>query len=89
MTAAFVILSLFAGCMGEELAEEADVVPAIFVDTTGIPQDKIVMTVGEAEVPAEFYFYWLCYICSSWEYNLVCSVLVFGKCDLPSKARRD
>ena len=87
--AASIALALCAGCAGEELAEDADVVPAIFVDTTGIPQDKIVMTVGETEVPVELYFYWLCYICSSLEYNLVCSVLVFGKCDLPSKARRD
>ena len=69
--AASIALALCAGCAGEELAEDADVVPTIFVDTTGIPQDKIVMTVGETEVPAELYFYWLCYVCSSLEYNIL------------------
>ncbi len=71
LMAASIALALCAGCAGEELAEDADVVPTIFVDTTGIPQDKIVMTVGETEVPAELYFYWLCYVCSSLEYNIL------------------
>ena len=89
LLAACMIFTLCAGCGGEQKVEDIDVVPTIFADITGIPQDKVVMTIGESEITSELYFYWLCYICSSWEYNLVCSVLVFGKCDLPSKARRD
>lgn len=58
--------------------EETDVVPTIFEDTTGIPQDKIVMTVGETEVPAELYFYWLCYVCSSLEYNILNDYTNYG-----------
>ena len=89
LLAACMIFTLCAGCGGEQKVEDIDVVPTIFADITGIPQDKVVMTIGESEITSELYFYWLCYICSSLEYNLVCSVLVFGKCDLPSKARRD
>lgn len=56
---------------GDGAAAEPDAAPTLFADLTGIPQDKIVMRVGEQEVPAELYFYWLCYVCSSLEYNIL------------------
>ena len=81
LLAFLMVLAMCAGCGEEEQAqqdgtqpvtvEEDEVVPTIFADITGIPQDKIVMTVGEMEVPAELYFYWLCYVCSSLEYNIL------------------
>ena len=64
------ILSVMAGCSNPGAADaslEYDAVPTIFFDITGIPQDKAVMTVGNVEVSAELYFYWVCYVCSSLE----------------------
>ena len=66
------LLSLMAGCGKSGATELAyDVAPTLFRDITGIPQDQVVMTVGEVEVPAELYFYWVCYVCSSLEYNIL------------------
>lgn len=73
LLAVVLVLSVCVGCKdaeqndqdGASLDEGMDFVPTLFTDITGIPQDKIVMTVGETEVPAELYFYWLCYVCSS------------------------
>ena len=78
------LLSLMAGCgkpaeNPEAAADPAyDAVPTIFYDITGIPQDQIVMTVGETEVPAELYFYWVCYVCSSLEYNIMSEYSNYG-----------
>lgn len=73
IAAVLTVLTLCAGCGSEprEPEAETEVAPTIFADITGIPQDKIVMTVGETEVPAELYFYWYCYVCSSLEYNIL------------------
>lgn len=76
---AALLLLLSAGCGGEQgapgtepgTAAEPEEAPTLFADLTGIPQDKIVMQVGELEIPAELYFYWLCYVCSSLEYNIL------------------
>lgn len=57
---------------------DMDVEPTIFYDITGIPQDKIVMTVGQSEIPAELYFYWLCYVCSSLEHNILSDYSNYG-----------
>lgn len=78
------LLSLMAGCGKPAENPEAptdpayDAVPTIFYDITGIPQDQIVMTVGETEVPAELYFYWVCYVCSSLEYNIMSEYSNYG-----------
>lgn len=78
------LLSLMAGCgkpaeNPEAAADPAyDAVPTLFYDITGIPQDQIVMTVGETEVPAELYFYWVCYVCSSLEYNIMSEYSNYG-----------
>jgi len=53
-------------------------VPTLFYDITGIPHDKTVMTVGNVEVPAELYFYWVCYVCSSLEYNILSEYSNYG-----------
>ena len=78
------ILSVLAGC-GSSNADPAaagqpdyDAVPTLFYDITGIPHDQIVMTVGETEVPAELYFYWVCYVCSSLEYNIMSEYSNYG-----------
>lgn len=76
------VLSLLAAC-GEnqaqsEAQQELDIVPTLFFDITGIPHDKIVMTVGETQVPAELYFYWVCYVCSSLEYNILSEYSNYG-----------
>ena len=44
---------------------------SVFAELTGIPAETSVMRVGEREVSAELYFYWLCYVCSSLEYNII------------------
>jgi len=76
------MLSLFAACGKNEAQtnaqQELDIVPTVFQDITGIPHDKIVMTVGETEVPAELYFYWVCYVCSSLEYNILSEYSNYG-----------
>ena len=54
----------------EQDPEEGPVV-SVFTELTGIPAETPVMRVGEREVSAELYFYWLCYVCSSIEYNIV------------------
>lgn len=87
LLAAAMLLSLLAGCSGKqeaaavpetaapenepEVQEIPQVTPTIFEEITGIPQDKTVMTVGSTEVPAELYFYWVCYVCGSMEYNIL------------------
>lgn len=80
LLAAVMVLSLLAGCGGTEEAgqEGSKIVPTLFQDITGIPHDKIVMTVGETQVPAELYFYWVCYVCSSLEYNILSEYSNYG-----------
>lgn len=76
------ILTLFAGCGNSAPQNEPqidyDAVPTLFQDITGIPHDKIVMTVGNTEIPAELYFYWVCYVCSSLEYNILSEYSNYG-----------
>lgn len=77
------LLSFMAGCgkpdgKEDELELDYDAVPTIFCDITGIPHDQIVMTVGNVEVPAELYFYWVCYVCSSLEYNILSEYSNYG-----------
>lgn len=80
------LLSLLAGC-GNSGTEQPGTtepqldyneVPTLFQDITGIPHDKTVMTVGNVEVPAELYFYWVCYVCSSLEYNILSEYSNYG-----------
>ena len=78
LLAACMIFTLCAGCGGEQKVEDIDVVPTIFADITGIPQDKVVMTIGESEITSELYFYWLCYVCSSLEYNILNDYSKYG-----------
>ena len=80
---ATLLLTILAGCgksAPEEVVAEPDynAVPTLFTDITGIPHDKIVMTVGNVEVPAELYFYWVCYVCSSLEYNILSEYSNYG-----------
>lgn len=80
------ILSLLAGCGNSAQEQPAatespmdyNEVPTLFYDITGIPHDKTVMTVGNVEVPAELYFYWVCYVCSSLEYNILSEYSNYG-----------
>ena len=81
LVAVLLTLVLCVGCGSEpqeQEAEEIEIVPTIFSDITGIPQDKTVMTVGETEVPAELYFYWYCYVCSTLEYNILSDYSNYG-----------
>ena len=73
LLAAALMLSLFSGCNAAPQTDQTgkDLVPTMFLDITGIPHDRTVMTVGNTEIPAELYFYWVCYVCSSLEYNIV------------------
>lgn len=76
------LLTLMTGCGSaqpeETIPADYDVVPTLFYDLTGIPQDQTVMTVGSTEVPAELYFYWVCYVCSSLEYNILSEYSNYG-----------
>ena len=81
LVAVLLTLVLCVGCGSEpqeQEAKEIEIVPTIFSDITGIPQDKTVMTVGETEVPAELYFYWYCYVCSTLEYNILSDYSNYG-----------
>ena len=79
LLAAAMTLTLFAGCGAQpQVEEEIDIVPTMFYDLTGIPQDQTVVTVGNTEVPAELYFYWVCYVCSSLEYNILSEYSNYG-----------
>ena len=81
LVAVLLTLVLCVGCGSEpqeQEAEEIEIVPTIFSDITGIPQDNTVMTVGETEVPAELYFYWYCYVCSTLEYNILSDYSNYG-----------
>lgn len=74
LLAAALLLTTMAGCGGQkepEAKEIPDIVPTMFQEITGIPHDKTVVTVSSTEVPAELYFYWVCYVCSSLEYNIL------------------
>lgn len=80
------ILTMTAGCSKSESQQpevtvpvpDYNEVPTLFQDITGIPHDKIVMTVGNTELPAELYFYWVCYVCSSLEYNILSEYSNYG-----------
>lgn len=76
------VLTMAAGCGNtqNDPAKEvgSEIIPTIFYDITGIPHDKIVMTVGDIQVPAELYFYWVCYVCSSLEYNIMSEYSNYG-----------
>lgn len=76
------LLSCLAGCSKPDTPEATEpdynAVPTLFYDITGIPHDKVVMTVGNVEVPAELYFYWVCYVCSSLEYNILSEYSNYG-----------
>ena len=80
------ILTMTAGCSKSESQQpevtvpvpDYNEVPTLFQDITGIPHDKIVMTVGNIELPAELYFYWVCYVCSSLEYNILSEYSNYG-----------
>ncbi len=56
---------------------EGTVVP-IFEELTDIPAEAVVMRVGEREITSEYYFYWLCFVCSSLEYNIVQDYNAYG-----------
>lgn len=77
-----IILSTLAGCgqagSPEDAQQELDAAPTLFFDLTGIPLDQTVMTVGNTQVPAELYFYWVCYVCSSLEYNIMSEYSNYG-----------
>ena len=75
------LLSLLAGCGQTPEPQEAtvlDAAPTLFYDITGIPHDQVVMTVGDIQIPAELYFYWVCYVCSSLEYNIMSEYSNYG-----------
>lgn len=84
LLAVLMSLSLLAGCAAGETAPEdyaeaaENLVPTMFYDITGIPHDQTVVTVGNTEVPAELYFYWVCYVCSSLEYNILSEYSNYG-----------
>ena len=86
LTALALILTMMAGCgnSGAQQPEETTAlpdyneVPTLFQEITGIPHDKIVMTIGNTELPAELYFYWVCYVCSSLEYNILSEYSNYG-----------
>jgi len=82
LLAGLMLLSVLTGCAGTEqnpgAEEKLDIIPTIFQDITGIPQEQVVVTVGNTEVPAELYFYWVCYVCSSLEYNILSDYSNYG-----------
>ena len=74
-------LSLMAGCGKSAAADvvlDYDAVPSLFSDITGIPNDRTVMTIGDVEIPAELYFYWVCYVCGTLEYNILSEYNNYG-----------
>ena len=76
------ILTMVSGCgkSGGTVTDvpDYDAVPTLFSDISGIANDQTVMTVGDVEVPAELYFYWVCYVCGTLEYNILSEYNNYG-----------
>jgi len=58
-------VTVCAGCGGK-----TEPPSGIYYDITGIDPNENIVKIGEVEFPAEMYFYWTAYNCSSLEYNL-------------------
>ena len=50
----------------------------IYTDITGIAPDETLMEIDGSAIPAELYFYWLAYSCSSIEYQLLSAYNYYG-----------
>lgn len=77
-----VLLTLFLCACGEKAqspAPEEDLPPdSIYYDITGIDPREIVLTLDGNEVPAELFYYWVSYICSSLEYQISSAYYYYG-----------
>ena len=70
---AIIFLLTLCACGGKEPspAPEEDLPPdSIYYDITGVDPREIVLTLDSNEVPAELFYYWVSYICSSLEYQI-------------------
>lgn len=76
-------LTLFAGCSQaqENDNETAEGSAGVFYNITGIPAEKVVMTVSGIGITAEEYLYWMAYLSASLDYNLVNYNAYYGMYD--------
>ena len=70
---ALVMVLLCAGC-----GESKEPPSGIYYDITGIAPDETVMEVDGNAVPAELYFYWMMYNCSSVDYQILSANSYYG-----------
>ena len=77
---AILILTLCAcGEKAQSPTPEEDLPPDnIYYDITGIDPREIVLTLDGNEVPAELFFYWVSYVCSSLEYQIGSAYYAYG-----------
>lgn len=79
---AAMLLSLLSGC-GETASGDGAGADGsgIFYEITGIPAEKIVMTVSGVGITAEEYLYWVAYLGASIQYNIVNYNAYYGMYD--------
>lgn len=81
--AVVMVLTMFAGCsQTQEGSTAADTGGAgVFYEITGIPAEKVVMTVSGVGITAEEYLYWVAYLGASISYNIVNYNAYYGMYD--------
>lgn len=74
LLAAVLLVTMCAGCGEGQTdgadSQEAEAPSGIFYDITGIAPGETLMTVEGRDIPADVYFYWVSYLCSSLEYQV-------------------
>ena len=83
LLAAAMILTMLAACGSNQTNANAESAAdaGIFYEITGIPAEKVVMTVSGVGITAEEYLYWLAYLSASIQYNIVNYNAYYGMYD--------
>lgn len=74
---ALTMVLLCAGC-GSSDSGGSKTPSGVYYDITGIAPDETLMEIGGNAIPAELYFYWMTYNCSSIEYQLLSAYNYYG-----------
>ena len=77
---ALTMVLLCAGC-GSSDNGGSKTPSGVYYDITGIAPDETLMEIGGNAIPAELYFYWMTYNCSSIEYQLLSAYNYYGVYD--------
>ena len=72
------MILLCVGCGDGPGGAENDAPSGIYYDITGIAPDETLVEIDGNAIPAELYFYWMTYNCSSIEYQLLSAYNYYG-----------